>query len=325
MDWFSPWINTTERCNCRCEYCFVKQTAEDMQPEVYQTLNRNVLAEILAGRLKACTYRLGGGEPTLVTDQWFDFVDEFLSATNGPAFRVEVLTNLVKYPEHLDVLVEKYPHRFNVDVSLDGIEESKPDCRGVSTAHRTIRNLLLYMQRHPEQNTSLMTVVTNLGVHLRGLAEFVSKEKLGWYVQTDKTTNVGCVEEVLTDNLVGTVRRVWELQGTMNGLMLNGYHNKRLNGVCFQGSNMCCVGVDGTITNCQMQMNPVAHVCGDFFCVLADNPERAKLPSECDGCYLLSDCGGKCPCVPFDEAYCRMTKRVIVEIKKFQLREVENA
>ena len=46
MNYMSPWIFTTTRCNLKCPYCYVKQDGNDMEENTYKRINDVFLSMI---------------------------------------------------------------------------------------------------------------------------------------------------------------------------------------------------------------------------------------------------------------------------------------
>ena len=93
MNYMSPWIFTTTRCNLKCPYCYVKQDGHDMDKNTYQKINDVFLNMIDSGEKEYVIYRMAGGEPLLTFDKWFPFTEDFIRKSGGKGY-VSVITNL---------------------------------------------------------------------------------------------------------------------------------------------------------------------------------------------------------------------------------------
>ena len=69
MNYMSPWIFTTTRCNLKCPYCYVKQDGNDMEENTYNRINDVFLSMIESGQKDYVIYRMAGGEPLLTFDK----------------------------------------------------------------------------------------------------------------------------------------------------------------------------------------------------------------------------------------------------------------
>ena len=140
MKYMSPWIFTTNQCNLRCPYCYVKWNDDKMQKETYDKINSTFLKLLDTGKLDYVVFRLAGGEPTLVFNEWKDFVEEFLAKCNSKGF-VSIITNLTILNDEMLKFFEKHKEQIGFGISLDGYSYSKPFINGESSAEIVKTNI----------------------------------------------------------------------------------------------------------------------------------------------------------------------------------------
>jgi len=103
------WIASTSRCNIKCRTCylhFIGAKFEDMKPEVYERVRR----ELLPGLQEVCLS--GAGEP-FVAPIFYQMLDDTLAmgkrvtvTTNGTIIRTDYLERLIRAPSVLAVSID---------------------------------------------------------------------------------------------------------------------------------------------------------------------------------------------------------------------------
>jgi len=105
------WIASTSRCNLRCRTCFLhapgtNYTVEDMKPEVYERVRRQLLPALQE------VYLSGAGEPFLapifyeILSDILDLGKRVTVVTNGTISRPEYLERLVRAPSVIAVSLD---------------------------------------------------------------------------------------------------------------------------------------------------------------------------------------------------------------------------
>lgn len=124
MKYMSPWIFTTNQCNLRCPYCYVKWNDNKMSKKTYDKINSIYLEMLSTGELDFMVYRIAGGEPTLVFNEWRSFVEEFLTKSNSKGF-VSIITNLTILTEEMLNFFKQYKDKIGYNYTLP---EKCKDC-----------------------------------------------------------------------------------------------------------------------------------------------------------------------------------------------------
>jgi len=162
---FSMILVVTRRCNSRCKMCFIWQEKKSpmLSLDEYRQIFREPLPSIRA-------LVLSGGEPTLRSD-----LPEIWAIAREALPRLEyglLATSGLNVQRTLDQVqqimqqIEDNPGRmkqFEVQVSLDGIDETHDHVRGIkgffTRVQRTLAGLAELKQRYPLLSVKLSSVV----------------------------------------------------------------------------------------------------------------------------------------------------------------------
>ena len=182
MNYMSPWIFTTTRCNLKCPYCYVKQDGNDMEESTYHRINDVFLNMIESGEKDYVIYRMAGGEPLLTFDKWFPFTEDFIKKSGGKGY-VSVITNLTILS---DDMLEKFSRsNYSFGVSLDGFSYSKPSHAGSSSAEIVKENIDGLISAGIK-NIDISTVIdADSFKDVELLAEWIAERNLNWGIYLD--------------------------------------------------------------------------------------------------------------------------------------------
>lgn len=112
-------IALTTNCNCKCFYC--KDTGESIIPYINGTWDFNNLKQVIniAYNMGLTTFRITGGEPTIV--EYLPQLIRFIMNL-GKNTKVRLNTNGYNLEYMLD-LIEMYKERIDVMISVDSLNE----------------------------------------------------------------------------------------------------------------------------------------------------------------------------------------------------------
>jgi radical SAM protein with 4Fe4S-binding SPASM domain len=270
MDFISPWIHTTEKCNLKCHYCYVKGKAV-MTKEIY-----NALGKLLVESPKSNKHlRFAGGEPLLVFDEWEWFARDMLK---HKGVTIEILTNLRAPSPHFWRFAEL--ENVNISVSVDNGKTVKVLDHLLSERLRMLRN------------PWLMTTVTNENINsLDVLAAFVGMNNYGWAITTDYFEKTTPDWETLAEAMLGVVAVLKEFNYDFTKVSFNNFSAKSGFSGCRAGNEMFSVGCDGTIYKCQTLIGNGKGI-GSVF----KGYKRTECPikPECKVCSIYGLCKGWC-------------------------------
>lgn len=303
MRYISPWIFTTNQCNLRCPYCYVKWNDDKMSKKTYKKINDTFLGMLSRNELDFCVYRIAGGEPALVFDDWKPFVEEFLTNCGGKGF-VSIITNLTILTDDMLQFFKEHKDKIGFGVSLDGYSYSKPFPDGRSTAG-IVRENIDKLISIGIKNIDISTVLDSKSFSdLDALAEYVSKRNIGWGIYLD---HFFCGEIEYEKICLNVIKAI-------NVLNANNYdliHNFKFDNIkldshyegCTAGEKLITIATNGDLYPCQTLINekPIKNIFD--VCDLIEELKNQKyykvgynyeLPEDCMKCSLKDLCGGGC-------------------------------
>lgn len=270
MNFISPWIHTTDRCNLACHYCYVKGDAV-MSPAVHGALN----IFLLNSAAEKIHLRYAGGEPLLVFDLWQFYAREMLEHDK---VTVEVLTNLQEVPEKFWDFASL--DNVNISVSLDG-GGAKPLIKSIDDKIKRLRD------------PWIMTTITEDNVeHLDVLAAFIGMNNYGWCLTTDYFGKMEPDWEILTGAVMSIIDTLRHFDYDFRRISFNNFSMGSNFSGCRAGDEMFAVACNGDIFSCQTLIGSSSKI-GDVF-----NGYKRKSfcqRSACKECSLYGLCTGWCP------------------------------
>ncbi|MBR6688460.1 MAG: radical SAM protein [Clostridia bacterium] len=303
MKYMSPWIFTTNQCNLRCPYCYVKWNDKKMSRQTYDKINSRFLHMLDTGELDFVVYRLAGGEPTLVFHDWKEFVQEFLNKCGSKGF-VSIITNLTILTDEMLEFFTKYKDKIGFGISLDGYSYSKPFINGKSSAEIVKANVDKLL-KIGINNIDISTVVDEKSFgDVDVLAEWVAKRNLGWGVYLDHFFCGEIDSKIILD-------KMQEVIDVLSNSGYDIYHRFKFNNIkidsnydgCTAGEKLITIDVDGNVFPCQTLVNDDP-ICNIYTCdniVQAMKDQKAykigynyTLPEKCKDCSIADICGGGC-------------------------------
>ena len=270
MDFVSPWIHTTNRCNLKCHYCYVKGN-DVMGIDIYSALEKLLMGLPTNYR----HLRFAGGEPTLTFPIWKQFAQDML---NRSGTSVEVLTNLITVPEDFWKFAET--ENVNVSISLDNGNTMKRLNKSIDKKLKRLRN------------PWIMTTITEENVNnLDTLAAFIGLNNYGWCITTDYFEKTIPDMETLAEAVVQVLYILKEFDYDFTKISFNNFSIKSNFSGCRAGDEMFAVAPDGNIYTCQTQIGktPVGNVYDGY------TRRIASCRIECGDCSISHLCSGWCP------------------------------
>ena len=298
MKFISPWIHTTEKCNLRCHYCYVRGN-ETMQPDIYETLGEFLLKAPTNNR----HLRFAGGEPLLVFDIWEPFARSMLKHKGTT---IEVLTNFYDVPRTFWKFTEL--ENVNVSVSIDNGKKVK----------MLDRNMVKKVARL--RNPWIMTTLTKENIkRFDIMAAFIGMNNYGWAITTDYFETTMPSWEDLAEVLLKTVRILKEFNYDFTKISFDNFSVKSGFSGCRAGDEMFAIACNGSIYKCQTLIGKPVRI-GDVYSGYKRTSPCVK--TECKKCSIYGLCKGWCP------LYHKTPNPVCNVIKLFAnevIKEVKNA
>lgn len=298
MKFISPWIHTTNRCNLKCHYCYVKGN-EVMSPGVYDKL-RTLLLNIPTN---VRHLRFAGGEPTLVFDIWESFARQMLRQKGTS---IEVLTNLLTPPDKFWKFAEM--DSVNVSVSIDNGKSVKVLDRSMVRKLKRLRN------------PWIMTTITKENIKsLDILAAFIGINNYGWAITTDYFEATTPRWEVLAEALINVVSILKEFGYDFDRISFNNFSTKSNFSGCRAGDEMIAIAPNGDIYRCQTEIGTGLKI-GDVHNGYSAKPICTRR-AVCKKCSISGLCTGWCPLYyrppnPICNVIKLFAKEIIKEVRK---------
>jgi radical SAM protein with 4Fe4S-binding SPASM domain len=267
-------VHLTGRCNLRCSHCYAADLADRDLPFV-------ALADALAEFERGGGLRLmlSGGEPLLHPDFWR--LDELLP---GLDVRAVLLTNgTLLTPE-----LARRLHVHEVQVSLDGMEESHDALRGAGAFEAATRGLATVREAGLQVSVASTVNALNLGDFERLAALVEALDAWQW------TIDVPCP--------AGRMARRPELEAPpaeaaaiLGHGFASGTHGDDFDYLC--GAHLAAVMPDGRVGKCGLLPDEGGgHLDNGLIASWRRITHRttASLGTVCRSCRFLAECRGGC-------------------------------
>jgi len=308
----SVWVQTSNICNLKCSYCYIKKNKDQMSDAVWLQFKKKIIQTTKQRKLKKVTLRLGGGEPTLTLKNYTHYLEDIENELGkiGCEFGVVLITNLtIVTPEMIELAKRK---NCSVSVSLDGLGEfhdkSRMFINGNGSFSFIEKNLKLLMKH--DIRPMILTVISENNLDgLPELTKFLLEKNLFFRYNLVINSGIGCLQE----KLVRILKRCYEIiENHMNchpDYDFDGKHafcNLMTSRPVFQGCNAGYGGLtlntDGSIYVCQTVLQD-GKPCGtiwdkqDLLTISMKQKDYSlwiERP-ECDSCNIRFICAGGCP------------------------------
>jgi len=267
-------VHLTGRCNLRCAHCYAAEAGEDDLP--FEALRR-AFAEFEAGG--GLRLLLSGGEPLLHRD--FRRVDELLPGLN---VRAVLLTNGTL----LTPALARRLHVHEVQVSLDGMEESHDALRGPGSFSRARRGLDAAREAGLQVSVASTVNALNLRDFDRLAALVEALDVWQW------TIDVPCPAGRMAGQTALEAPPA-EAAGILERGFASGTHGDTFDYLC--GAHLAAVMPDGRVGKCGLLPDEGGGRLDDGLTAAWRRiPHRttASLGETCRSCRFLEDCHGGC-------------------------------
>jgi uncharacterized protein len=328
LEYISPWIQTTNRCNLSCKYCYHDKSSGDMSKETFLSIISkmiNIEKEEIADRV---ALRLAGGEPLLVFENWKDGVDEFLNKSNLRSC-INIISNLTIIPDGFIEYIDEHP-RINLNVSLDGINKSKPYSNSLSSSKDVIKNI-----DKINKPIYILTVINPDSIdELPELAKYIGENKFAWRVSIDYFYQGNPAPEIIIDKLKECVNILVKNNYPIEKFKLdhcdfNGYDEG-----CMAGTKLFAINIDGGIYPCHtlFSSKSIANINDDINLIETLHYQKCykignnhEWDQECQNCVAFRVCHGDCQLYNNGKRkkyFCKVIKHFLLFYSKLYLKEV---
>jgi len=311
----SVWLQMTDTCNLRCNYCYISQKHRHMSIETGKALMSKLAKECHQEGYDSLRFKFAGGEPTVrwetvkeLIDWAHDGLEEMSSKT-----KFVILTNgTVSPPDLIDYAASG---RVGISISLDGIQQWHDKHRiyqnGQGSFRDVDRNIELLLRRGVRPSVS----ATVTGENVKGLTEFVEycvhrdlNFRLSPYRRPFSST-----ADLNSDNeeLIYELKRCYEwLENHLPARSL--YQVHRLGDInlktpkvriCGIGTNSIAITSDGKVSLCPYDLaTPIGNGLVDNVVRLLKDQQRysptdnrVDLIPDCQDCKWRFTCAAGCP------------------------------
>ena len=177
------WVQTTNACNLRCGYCYIRTKDEHFQMDagVRARLREKILGTVADLKLKRVSLRISGGEPFLVFGQWRDFLRGMQARLSEAGCRLQAvfLTNGTLMDEETAEIIKR--ERYRIAISMDGLRKFHDRARRYANGKGSYKNVIrtIDLLRKRGVAFSIMTVVSNDNLsHLADFTKFLVRRNV---------------------------------------------------------------------------------------------------------------------------------------------------
>ncbi len=296
----------TYRCNNECHHCYNARARS--HPEMSTEQWKRVIDNVWNLAIPHIVFT--GGEPTLRED-----LPELVAYAEQKGMIAGLNTNgrRLSQPDYVKTLVKAgLDHvQITLESHLPEIHDELVNCPGtwkqtVAGVQNAVDSRLFVMtnttllQPNSSHMEDLLLFITELGVPTIGLNSLIYSGK-GLNVNSGlQESELETYLSIAKDHVQKTGQKlIWytptqycHFDPVTQELGIKGCSAARYN---------MCVELDGSVLPCQSYYEPLGNILEDTWDSIWNHPlavsirERANVPQKCNGCSLLTECGGGCP------------------------------
>ncbi|MCL2209734.1 MAG: radical SAM protein [Treponema sp.] len=298
----NPWVFVTYDCSCKCPYCMIPEMKCNDKTMSSETFRK--MLEITEKLLEKDVYnqvhfRLSGGEPFLVFDNYKEIVTEYRKRYPNQ-INFGILTNFVKFDDKIADWMEL--NNIGMQVSLDDLENGKPLANGKSSSEAVLKNIQKLQSRNIRFSINTVLDIDKTK-DLTKLANFVSSfRNAEWGLNASYTENdpnkTNEVIKIFDDCIFQLVKCGFDIQNKLRFYNTVVGQNR---GGCSAGVNSFAIGTNLELWSCQSLCDKKHFGCfneniKDTLMNAPDNVyfRERRLRPECSDCPVLGLCRGGC-------------------------------
>jgi uncharacterized protein len=313
------WLHITDRCNLRCNYCFLPHHNHDMTQEVGFETIQSIFRSAIANKYSKIKLKYAGGEAMLR----FPFIVELqqyaqkLSNQYGIMLESIILSNGTNISKEI---VKTMQHeKIDLMISLDGLGENHNKQRAYANGRGSFSDVVNSIDLVLSYGMSPHISITVSGQNAQGLAEllkWILKKglffRINFYRENDFSTNhqdLRLVDEKIIAGMDAAFK-ILEANLPQHSLLASLVDLADLSSphlhTCGIGQNYMVYDYLGRISKCHMLMgHPIASMNDQdpLFAIRADRLGLQNLSVsekiECRDCEWRYWCTGGCPLTNF--------------------------
>ncbi len=314
----TAWMHITDRCNLRCEYCYLPHVKEDMDIETGKAAIDATFRSAQTGGFNHVKFKYAGGEPLIKFENVIELHN--YAKAKGLGLGLHVKGVILSNGTLLTDKIAQEIHRNNLSlmISLDGVGKAHDSHRpylGGRGSFDDVKNAILTAKKFGITPDISITVSGKTADSIYLVVEWVLEQDLPFSINFYRENDLSTSKESLAfdeENLINDLKKTYEViqknlpkRSLLNSLVdrsnLSVAHSK----TCSVGSNYLVFDQKGRVSKCQMDMkNFIAdtHADNPLEIVVHDKTGIQNLPviqKECKSCEWQTWCTGGCPLVTF--------------------------
>ncbi|MFA5748094.1 MAG: radical SAM protein [Candidatus Absconditabacterales bacterium] len=330
-------IHTTDKCNLRCTYCYIKtkKTFEDMNDDTIDVLLDNIIETVKINGLKTVTLMMSGGEPTILFQKRENKILQLKKNLEcvDCKLRISFLTNGTIINDDQIEYIKK--NGFGLAISLDGIgkyhDKNRVYINGKGSFGQVSEKINRIIEKGLKPN--IMTVVSNDNLDgLVELTEFLISKNLPFrysFVQGAEIDQQKLLEVMLQcyeiiDKAIENGYKFSQLHRLCDLKFLNPYFQ-----TCICGFSGGAIYLDGGVHFCHVKFgekenNGNIRENKDILNLISKGKNNlSDLSEDCKNCNHEYICTGGCPIERKDgkDPHCEIYKVLIPKVYQLMGKE----
>lgn len=313
--WLTVWLHTTNSCNLKCSYCYLRKGAGAMSLETGQQAIAAIFRSAVAHNLRGVRLKYAGGEPTLHFDLVLNLHQNALRLADQHSIQLNgvIISNGVQISDSMMRQIKLLG--LHLTISLDGLGNYHNVQRPTPDGNGSFCQVAHTVERALDIGVLLEVSITLTKQNLPGLPELIS-----WLLERDIPFGINfyhpyrkgdpCVESRALVQAMRATFSVIESNLPRRSLLSSIGDRMNLaiphNRPCGVGQCYLVVDPQGGIAKCQMELGQkVASVTAmdPLSSIQSDPTGLQNLPVQdkkaCQDCAWRYWCAGGCPLVTF--------------------------
>lgn len=313
------WLHITDRCNLRCEYCYLPHKKQDMSLEIGSAAIDAALRSAKRGNYKSLQVKYAGGEPLIFFPLIARLQEYALERTSAEGLGLDgvVLSNGTLVNEHIIKDLERLNLRLMI--SLDDLGNTascqRPFANGANSSE-TVTNSILNCINHGIMPHISITVSSKNINSLPELMAWILEHRLPFHLNLYRENDLVHDRKSLQldhERIILGMFKVYKileqdlpnfslLQALADLANFSSPHSK----TCGVGQNYMVFDHEGKISKCQMQrdahvttvrsLDPLMQIQNDIHGIQNLDVDGKEPCKSCEWRYW---CAGGCPLVTF--------------------------
>lgn len=315
----SAWVHITDRCNLRCEYCYLPHVKEDMSWETGVTTINAIIRSAIQQHIRKVKIKYAGGEPLIRSDFLFDLHNcarkaakdsnielDAIVLSNGTLLNEEIIQNMKNSSLRLMISLDGVGHQHDIQRPYAGGKGSFADVK---------RGILLAINHQIRPDISI-TISGKNALGVSEVVEWVLDHDLPFSLNFYRENELSMSTEALQFDEMNIIQGMLEaykvIENHLPSRSLLGSLVDRANlssphlKTCGVGENYLVFDQKGMVSKCQMAMkHPITNSQSEnLLTVIQEDKSGIQNISVdekegCKDCEWKYWCAGGCPLVTY--------------------------